>query len=138
METPTETTVPEQSAPSKAEPVVTDPARVPAGKGVDFAAAHDEAAKDKLLKEKAPNQKIPEKQDKGTAKANKGYPEIAVPCDATRPKKEENVYLNLPELRLLKNHLLGVRDDAEMQGFVEAIRRRKPSRIDTPYRGRRV
>ena len=46
----------------------------------------------------------------------------SAPRDATRPEKEEIVYLNLSELRPFKNHPFGVRDDAEMQGLVESVR----------------
>ena len=210
METPTEAPTPEQPAPDKAKPVVTDPAPVekaapadkaqpaapespsaaapeqpkpekvaqqtaatdkgdpapdPSGKVVDFAAAREEAGKDKAPKDKAAKQEAPEEKDKGTAKVSRGRPtkadkaapnkvkpprwdkmsqskaapenaapkpqeaptpaapeQPAAPRDATRPEKEEIVYLNLSELRPFKNHPFGVRDDAEMQGLVESIK----------------
>ena len=208
METPTEVPTPEQPAPNKAEPVVTDsapaekaaaadkaeptapespgsaapeqakpekeakqtaipgvgdPAPASSGKVVDFAAAREEAGKDKSPKDKAAKQKAPEEKDKGTAKPHRGRPAKAdkaahdkakpqprdkmsqskppagkgapakdeapappeqppAPRDATRPEKEEIVYLNLSELRPFKNHPFGVRDDAEMQGLVESVR----------------
>ena len=205
---PTAATALEQSAPDKAEPIVTDPVpvekTVPAdkaepavpeypgsatpeqpkpekkaqqtapldkdapapahsGKVVDFAAARDEAAKDekKALKQKLPTEKdktakpgrgrppkdgkaapdkakqpkprdkksqskvAPEKPavDKGGALAGAEVtPEPSVPRDATRPVKEEIVYLNLSDLHPFKNHPFGVRDDAEMQGLVESVK----------------
>ena len=42
--------------------------------------------------------------------------------DATRPEKEEIVYLNLSELFPFKDHPFGVRDDAEMKGLVESVK----------------
>ena len=44
------------------------------------------------------------------------------PRDATRAEKEEIVYLNLSELFPFKDHLFGVRDDAEMKGLVESVK----------------
>lgn len=49
-------------------------------------------------------------------------PEPAQPRDATRAVKEEVVYLNLSSLHPFKDHPFSVRDDAEMQGLVEAVR----------------
>ena len=156
---------PEQEAQQTATPDKGDPAQAPSGKVVDFAAARDEAGKDKAPKQKAPEQKTTEPKDKAAAKASRGRPakadktapdkakpptrdkmsqskatpenaapnpqeapapaapeQPAAPRDATRPEKEEIVYLNLSELRPFKNHPFGVRDDAEMQGLVESVR----------------
>ena len=49
-------------------------------------------------------------------------PEPSAPRDATRAEKEEIVYLNLSDLHPFKNHPVGVRDDAEMQGLVESVK----------------
>ena len=49
-------------------------------------------------------------------------PEPPAPRDATRPAKEEIVYLNLSDLHPFKNHPFGVRDDAEMQGLMESVK----------------
>ena len=46
----------------------------------------------------------------------------AEPRDATRPEKEEIVYLELSELFPFKGHPFGVRDDAEMKGLVESVK----------------
>lgn len=46
----------------------------------------------------------------------------AEPRDATRPEKEEIVYLELSELFPFKDHPFGVRDDAEMKGLVESVK----------------
>lgn len=42
--------------------------------------------------------------------------------DATRPVKEEIVYLDLSELHAFKDHPFEVRDDAEMQALVESVK----------------
>ena len=61
--------------------------------------------------------------DKGGAPAGTEVtPEPSAPRDATRPVKEEIVYLNLSDLHPFKNHPFGVRDDAEMQGLVESVK----------------
>ena len=61
--------------------------------------------------------------DKGSAPAGAEVtPEPSAPRDATRAEKEEIVYLNLSDLHPFKNHPLGVRDDAEMQGLVESVK----------------
>ena len=83
----------------------------------------------------APDKAKPQPRDKMSQSkppAGKGAPakeeapappeQPATPRDATRPGKEEIVYLNLSELRPFKNHPFGVRDDAEMQGLVESVR----------------
>ena len=83
----------------------------------------------------APDKAKPQPRDKMSQSkppAGKGAPakeettappeQPTAPRDATRPEKEEIVYLNLSELRPFKNHPFGVRDDAEMQGLVESIR----------------
>ena len=44
------------------------------------------------------------------------------PRDATRPVKEEIVYLDLSELHAFKDHPFEVRDDAEMQALVESVK----------------
>ena len=46
----------------------------------------------------------------------------AEPRDATRPVKEEIVYLDLSELHAFKDHPFEVRDDAEMQALVESVK----------------
>ena len=61
--------------------------------------------------------------DKGGAPAGAEVtPEPSAPRDATRPVKEEIVYLNLSDLHPFKNHPFSVRDDAEMQGLVESVK----------------
>ena len=83
----------------------------------------------------APDKATPQPRDKmsqSKPSAGKGAPakeeapappeQPAAPRDATRPEKEEIVYLSLSELRSFKNHPFGVRDDAEMQGLVESVR----------------
>ena len=61
--------------------------------------------------------------DKGSAPAGAEVtPEPTAPRDATRAEKEEIVYLNLSDLHPFKNHPVGVRDDAEMQGLVESVK----------------
>ena len=111
------------------------PAPAHSGKVVDFAAAREEAAKEekKAIKQKPPKPRdkksqskpAPEKPavDKGGAPAGAEVtPEPSAPRDATRPVKEEIVYLNLSDLHPFKNHPFGVRDDAEMQGLVESVK----------------
>ena len=68
----------------------------------------------------SPDKSAPDKgNDSAAAEVT---PEASVPRDATRPEKEEIVFLKLSELHPFKNHPFGVRDDAEMQGLVESIR----------------
>ena len=127
------------------------PAPAHSGKVVDFAAAREEAAKEekkaakpgrgrppkdgkaapdkakppKPRDKKSQSKPAPEKPavDKGGAPAGAEVtPEPSAPRDATRPVKEEIVYLNLSDLHPFKNHPFGVRDDAEMQGLVESVK----------------
>ena len=72
--------------------------------------------------------------DKGGAPAGaEATPEPSAPRDATRAEKEEIVYLNLVDLHPFKNHPVGVRDDAEMQGLVESV---KAAGVNQPARVR--
>ena len=126
-------------------PGMGDPAL--AGKVVDFTAARDGATKGKppekaaakprrgrppKADKAAPDKAKPQPRDKmsqskpptgkvalATAEASEQPP---APRDAARGVKEEIVYLNLSELHPFKNHPLGVRDDAEMQGLVESVK----------------
>ena len=122
------------------------------GKVVDFSVAKDVPAKDKpteKVKDAAkPRRGRPSKADK--AAPSKAQPQArdkpshskpttgkdaptkegtttapeqpAEPRDATRPVKEEIVYLDLSELHAFKDHPFEVRDDAEMQALVESVK----------------
>ena len=58
-----------------------------------------------------------------TVESNPPLPEQPTePRDATRPVKEEIVYLDLSELHAFKDHPFEVRDDAEMQALVESVK----------------
>ena len=58
-----------------------------------------------------------------TVEPNPPLPEQPTePKDATRPVKEEIVYLDLSELHAFKDHPFEVRDDAEMQALVESVK----------------
>ena len=84
-------------------------------------AAHDKAKpqpRDKMSQSKPPAGKGAPAKDEAPAPPE----QPPAPRDATRPEKEEIVYLNLSELRPFKNHPFGVRDDVEMQGLVESVR----------------
>lgn len=88
-------------------------------------AASDKAKQPKPRDKKSQSKPAPEKPavDKGGAPAGAEVtPEPSAPRDATRPAKEEIVYLNLSDLHPFKNHPIGVRDDAEMQGLVESVK----------------
>ena len=88
-------------------------------------AAPDKAKPPKPWDKKSQSKPTPEKPavDKGSAPAGAEVtPEPSAPRDATRPAKEEIVYLNLSDLHPFKNHPFGVRDDAEMQGLVESVK----------------
>ena len=88
-------------------------------------AAPDKTKPSKPRDKKSQSKPIPEKPavDKGSAPAGAEVtPEPSAPRDATRPVKEEIVYLNLSDLHPFKNHPFGVRDDAEMQGLVESVK----------------
>ena len=91
----------------------------------DGKAAPDKTKPSKPRDKKSQSKPIPEKPavDKGGAPAGMEVtPEPSAPRDATRAEKEEIVYLNLSDLHPFKNHLFGVRDDAEMQGLVESVK----------------
>ena len=91
----------------------------------DGKAAPGKAKPSKPRDKKSQSKPIPEKPavDKGGAPAGAEVtPEPSAPRDATRPVKEEIVYLNLSDLHPFKNHPFGVRDDAEMQGLVESVK----------------
>ena len=91
----------------------------------DGKAAPDKAKPPKPRDKKSQSKPAPEKPavDKGGAPAGAEVtPEPSAPRDATRPVKEEIVYLNLSDLHPFKNHPFGVRDDAEMQGLVESVK----------------
>ena len=91
----------------------------------DGKAAPDKAKLPKPRSKKTQSKPAPEKPavDKGGAPAGTEVtPEPSAPRDATRPVKEEIVYLNLSDLHPFKNHPFGVRDDAEMQGLVESVK----------------
>ena len=91
----------------------------------DGKAAPDKAKPPKPRDKKSQSKPAPEKPavDKGGAPAGvEVTPEPSAPRDATRPAKEEIVYLNLSDLHPFKNHPFGVRDDAEMQGLVESVK----------------
>ena len=91
----------------------------------DGKAAPDKAKPPKPRDKKSQSKVAPEKPavDKGGAPAGAEVtPEPSAPRDATRPVKEEIVYLNLSDLHPFKNHPFGVRDDAEMQGLVESVK----------------
>lgn len=88
-------------------------------------AAPDKAKPPKPRDKKSQSKPAPEKPvvDKGGAPAGAEVtPEPSAPRDATRPAKEEIVYLNLSDLHPFKNHPFGVRDDAEMEGLVESVK----------------
>lgn len=83
----------------------------------------------------APDRAKPQTRDKPSqskppagkdAPAKDGAPAVpeqpAEPRDATRPVKEEIVYLDLSELHAFKDHPFEVRDDAEMQALVESVK----------------
>ena len=95
--------------------------RPPKGdKGEKPAKGKTKAPRDKMSQSKAaPENAAPNPQ---VAPPPAGPEQPPAPRDATRPEKEEIVYLNLSELRPFKNHPFGVRDDAEMQGLVESVR----------------
>ena len=76
--------------------------------------------RDKMSQSKAAAEKAASNPQKAPSPAPPEQP--TAPRDATRPEKEEIVYLDLSELRPFKNHPFGVRDDAEMQGLVESVR----------------
>ena len=86
-------------------PGMGDPA--PAGKVVNFTATRDGTVKGKPPTLEQPTE----------------------PRDATRPVKEEIVYLDLSELHAFKDHPFEVRDDAEMQALVESV---KTSGVNQP------
>ena len=91
----------------------------------DGKAAPDKAKPPKPRDKKSQSKPAPEKPatDKGGAPAGAEItPEPSAPRDATRAEKEEIVYLNLSDLHPFKNHPVGVRDDAEMQGLVESVK----------------
>ena len=91
----------------------------------DGKATPDKAKPPKPRDKKSQSKPTPEKPavDKGGAPAGAEVtPEPSAPRDATRPAKEEIVYLNLSDLHPFKNHPFGVRDDAEMQGLVESVK----------------
>ena len=91
----------------------------------DGKAAPDKAKPPKPRDKKSQSKPAPEKPavDKGGAPAGAEVtPEPSAPRDATRAEKEEIVYLNLSDLHPFKNHPVGVRDDAEMQGLVESVK----------------
>ena len=91
----------------------------------DGKAAPDKAKPPKPRDKKSQSKPAPEKPavDKGGAPAGAEVtPESSAPHDATRAEKEEIVYLNLSDLHPFKNHPVGVRDDAEMQGLVESVK----------------
>ena len=91
----------------------------------DGKAAPDKAKPPKPRDKKSQSKPTPEKPavDKGGAPAGvEVTPEPSAPRDATRPAKEEIVYLNLSDLHPFKNHPFGVRDDVEMQGLVESVK----------------
>ena len=91
----------------------------------DGKAAPDKAKPPKPRDKKSQSKPAPEKPavDKGGAPAGAEVtPEPSAPRDATRAEKEEIVYLNLSDLHPFKNHPIGVRDDAEMQGLVESVK----------------
>ena len=91
----------------------------------DGKAAPDKVKPPKPRDKKSQSKPAPEKPavDKGGAPAGAEVtPEPSAPRDATRPVKEEIVYLNLSDLHPFKNHPFGVRDDAEMQGLVESVK----------------
>ena len=88
-------------------------------------AAPDKVKPPKPRDKKSQSKPAPEKPavDKGGAPAGvEVTPEPSAPRDATRPAKEEIVYLNLSDLHPFKNHPFGVRDDAEMQRLVESVK----------------
>lgn len=88
----------------------------------DGKAVPDKAKPPKPRDKKSQSKPAPENPavDKGGAPAGAEVtPEPSASRDATRPAKEEIVYLNLSDLHPFKNHPFGVRDDAEMQGLVE-------------------
>ena len=85
----------------------------------------DKAKPPKPRGKKSQSKPVPENPavDKGGAPAGAEItPEPSAPRDATRAEKEEIVYLNLSDLHPFKNHPVGVRDDAEMQGLVEPVK----------------
>ena len=91
----------------------------------DGKAAPDKAKPPKPRDKKSQSKPALEKPavDKGGAPAGAEVtPEPSAPRDATRAEKEEIVYLNLSDLHPFKNHPVGVRDDAEMQGLVESVK----------------
>ena len=91
----------------------------------DGKAAPDKAKPLKPRDKKSQSKPAPEKPavDKGGAPAGAEVtPEPSASRDATRAEKEEIVYLNLSDLHPFKNHPVGVRDDAEMQGLVESVK----------------
>ena len=91
----------------------------------DGKTAPDKPKPPKPRDKKSQSKPVPEKPavDKGGAPAGTEVtPEPSAPRDATRPAKEEIVYLNLSDLHPFKNHPFGVRDDAEMQGLVESVK----------------
>ena len=130
--------------PGKTDQQVTIPGMgdpTPAGKVVDFTAARDGTAKGKPPeKAAAPDKsKQPEASTRRRGrppKDNKSVPgktptvepkpplpeQPSEPRDATRPVKEEIVYLDLSELHAFKDHPFEVRDDAEMQALVESVK----------------
>ncbi len=93
----------------------------------DKAAPSEAAApkRDKKSQNKTAAEKAPAK-DKAAPAQPEQPPE---PRDASRGEKEEVVHLNLSELHPFKNHPLGIRDDAEMQGLVESV---KASGVNQP------
>ena len=117
----------EKKAVKQKQPTEKDKAAKP-GRGrppKDCKAAPDKAKLPKPRSKKTQSKPAPEKPavDKGGAPADAEVtPEPSAPRDATRAEKEEIVYPNLSDLHPFKNHPFGVRDDAEMQGFVESVK----------------
>ena len=102
-----------QAALFEMDEAVPDPADAVTHAEVEEPAAPDKAKPPKPRDKKSQSKPAPEKPavDKGGAPAGAEVtPEPSAPRDATRPAKEEIVYLNLSDLHPFKNHPFGVRD----------------------------
>ena len=116
----------EKKAVKQKPPTAKDKAAKPGrGRPKEGKATPDKAKPPKPRDKKSQSKPAPEKPatDKGGAPAGvEVTPEPSASRDATRAEKEEIVYLNLADLHPFKNHPVGVRDDAEMQGLVESVK----------------